>query len=282
VAGERYRLGIVGRLAAQYNIHRLATLVEPMAALALLCLAARVTAPGTRRSAAHLAGLGAFAVWIFIFDGVGNGAVSPGGAAALTLTAVLVTFLLRYPEGPILREEPSGRFRRPVVAAVAVTTTLALTGAPAGALGHVGYDRGLGRVETGLALRRLLPEEAVVAAPPELFWVRALSQRSVIADCKAVPYGGAAWVEYMTRVRALGGPCTKGDSGFRRLSPADIEALQGSYGATHVLLFDDDPKLDYARRHWTLLYEAPPPADGSIHHGLALYALDESLGSPHM
>jgi uncharacterized protein DUF6798 len=273
VVAERYQLGVVGRLAAQYNIHRLATLVEPMAALALLCLAARLTTAGNRRPVSLVAGLGAFAVWIFIFDGVGHGPVSPGGVAALSLTAVLVAFLLLFPAGRILREEASGRFRRPVVVAVAVTTTLALTGAPAGALGHVGYDRSLSRVETALSLRRLLPKEAVLAAPPELFWLRALSQRSVIADCKAVPYGGAPWVEYMSRVHALGGPCKKDKSDFRLLSPADIEALQRTYGATHVLLFADDAKLDYARRHWTLLYEAPPPADGSFRQGLALFAL---------
>ena len=274
VVGERYQLGVVGRLAAQYNVHRLATLVEPLAAVALLCLAARLTAPGRRKpAAAGLVGLGAFAAWIFVFDGVGHGRVSPGGAAAAVLTAVLLAFVLVHPDGRILRETTPGRFRRPVMAAIAVTATLAVTGAPAGAFGHVGYDRSLDRVETGLTLRRLVPEQAVLAAPPELFWVRALSQRSVIADCKAVPYGGALWLEYMSRVRALGGPCNNEESGFRRLSPADIEALQRTYGATHLLLFVDDPKVDYARRHWTLLYEGPPPGDGSFRQALALFAL---------
>jgi hypothetical protein len=273
VVAERYELGVLGRLAQQFNVHRLATFVEPMAVVALLCLAVRVTASHVGHPALRLAGLAAPAGWILLVDGAGHGRVSPGGAIAAALTAVLLGFLLTAPDGRVLREAGSGRLRRPAVAAAGLVGALALLGAPAGAFGHLDYDRSLGRVRTGLALRQALPENAVVAAPPELFWIRSLAQRSVIADCKAVPYGGDPWHEWMARMRALGGPCVNTQSGFRELSPAAVEQLQADYGATHALLFVDDPKLDHARAHWTLVYEAPPPEDGSVRQGLALFEL---------
>jgi hypothetical protein len=152
-----------------------------------------------------------------------------------------------------------------------MVATLGVVGAPAGAFGHLGYDRSLDRVATGLALRQVVPETGLIAAPPELFWVRSLAQRSVIADCKAVPYGGDPWHEWMRRIEALGGLCDPNGSQFRQLTPAAVEALQQTYGATHALLFVDDPKMEYARSHWTLLYEAPPPSDGSFRQGLALF-----------
>ena len=279
VVAERYELGIVGRLAQQFNVHRLATLVEPMAAVALLCLAARAGAPGRPGRIARMAGPAVLAAWILIVDGAGHGPVSPGGATAAVLTVGLLGFLVTAGDGPLLREPASGRFRRPLVAAAAVGA-LALAGAPGGALGHLGYDRSLARVETGLALRRIVPEEAVIAAPPELFWLRSLARRSVIADCKAVPYGGNHWHEWMRRMHALGGPCDEKESEFGRLSPADIEGLQAAYGATHALLFADDPKMAHARTHWTLVYETPPPADGSVRQGLALFDLAPTSTPP--
>jgi hypothetical protein len=275
VIGERFQLGIVGRLAEQYNIHRLATFVEPMAALALLCLIARITSLGRRRPVGVMVSLVALIAWVSIVDGVGHGPLTPGAAAAFALTVALLGFTVSLPDGQILREPDSGRFRRPAVALVAGTVSLVLAGAPAGALGHIGYDRSFDAVQTALTLRHLLPRDAVIAAPPETFWLRALSQRSVIADCKAVPYGGPPWHEYMSRIQALGGLCHRSGSGFRDLSPADVEALRTRYGATHALLFTDDPKMAYARRHWTQVYETPTPHDGAFPRGIAVFDLTE-------
>ena len=180
---------------------------------------------------------------------------------------------MTVPSDAVVREPISGRFRRSVVAALAVAITATLASGSAGGLGHIGYDRGLGTVQVGLAIRRILPESALILAPPELSWLRALTQRSVVADCKATPFGKAEWQEYWVRIRALGGPCHHQGSDFEHLQITDLDGLEETYGGTHVLLFTDDPKMDYARRHWTLLYEAPPPADGSIRQGLVLFDL---------
>ncbi len=141
-----------------------------------------------------------------------------------------------------------------------------------GSLGRVGYDRSLPSVRAGLAIRAIVPDSGIIAAPPDLDWVRAISHRSVIADCKAVPYGGAPWDEYMQRMQALGGTCEDGRAyGWRNLTPEAVEALRGRYGVTHALLYDNDPKVAYAREHWRPVFQAPAEDFELFEHGFVLY-----------
>ena len=112
---------------------------------------------------------------------------------------------------------------------------------------------------------------AVIAAPPEIVWLRALSRRSVVADCKAVPFGGPPWEEYVARMQALGGLCSAPGPGFAALSPVDIQTLQARYGVTHLLLYPDDPKLAYARQHWRQVLAVPAQAAQYLDRGLLLF-----------
>ena len=77
VVAERFQLGFVGRLAAEYNVHRLATVVEPLAALAILCLVARIPRIAGQRVPAILAALGAITLWVAISDGAASAESDP-------------------------------------------------------------------------------------------------------------------------------------------------------------------------------------------------------------
>jgi len=57
----------------------------------------------------------------------------------------------------------------------------------------------------GEEVRSVVPEGDVVVASPRYEWVKLVTQRAVIADCKDVPYGGAAWDEWQDRLKDLGG-----------------------------------------------------------------------------
>jgi hypothetical protein len=145
----------------------------------------------------------------------------------------------------------------------------------AGSLGHVSYDRSLPNVSAALAIRQIVPVGGVIAAPPELYWLRSLSERSVVADCKAVPYGGSLWDEYMARIHDLGGNCQGSTSGWRDLTPADMESLRVRYGVTHVLLAPDDQKVPYARQHWRQVFVAPAQRFEFFQHGLLLFDMTQ-------
>jgi len=263
VLAERFELGALGRLAAQFNVHRLATLVEPFAAFGLLCLAAGAASAGRpQRISRAVAAVTVLAVWSTMSDSAVRGPRAVAALVVVALTAgVLAWFALPHPARSPQR-------------AVAVLAGLAIVTVAAGAqgyLGQVGYDRSLPTVQAALAIKATVPDTAVIAAPPDMYWLRSISERSVVADCKAVPYGGPLWDEYMARMRDLGGNCDGRKTGYEQLSPDAIDVLRARYGVTHVLLQDDDPKVAYARTHWHQVFQAPAADFEFFEHGLLLF-----------
>lgn len=57
----------------------------------------------------------------------------------------------------------------------------------------------------GEQVRDAVPEGSVLVASPRSEWVKLVTQRAVIADCKDIPYGGPAWQEWHRRIAVLGG-----------------------------------------------------------------------------
>lgn len=267
VLSERFEVGALGRLAAQYNVHRLATLIEPFAAFALLCLVAGLpSGRGWPRAGRAALAVVALVAWSTMSTSALRGprAVPSLLVAGLTI-GLLAWFVPRRSSWP----------RHRAIAVITGLSIVTLTAGADGSLGQVGYDRSHPSVRAGLAIRAIVPDSAVIAAPPDLSWLRAISHRSVVADCKAVPYGGAPWDEYMQRMQALGGSCDEEGraDGWRNLTPDAVEALRGRYGVTHVLLYDDDPKAAYAQEHWRPVFQ-PPPEDFELYeHGFVLYEL---------
>ncbi len=133
---------------------------------------------------------------------------------------------------------------------------------------RVDYKPDDGAVSMGHRVEELTPPGSVIAARPDFTWLRLMSRRAVVVDCKSVPYGGEPWQQYNERLRALGVPTPLecGTGGFHQLRPDQLLALGDRFGATHVLLEPGDAALDYAQQHWEsagdlggamLLFELP-------------------------
>jgi uncharacterized protein DUF6798 len=263
VLAERFELGVFGRLAAQFNIHRLATLVEPFAAFGLLCLVVSATS-GQRQQRIRRAALAAITlvVWSTMSESAVRG---PGAVSALVVVGLTIGLLAWF----VPRRGPQPRPR--AAALLAGLAILTLGAAAEGNLGQVGYDRSLPTVRAALAIKAIVPDTAIIAAPPDMYWLRAISERSIVADCKAVPYGGPLWDEYMQRMQDLGGNCDGRAYGWRTLTPEALESLRSKYGVTHVLLYDNDAKVAYARAHWRQVFQAPAEDFEFFEHGMLLF-----------
>jgi hypothetical protein len=276
VTAERFRWGELGRLAQQYNAHRLVTFVVPFSAFGVLILLDRLASPGRRIAAvalrAALAG-GLVLFWSSMTE-------EPASRGFFTSPSLIATGFSLAVAAWVYRcarpGERAPRLLRPglaVVVSVALLPAVALAAAQ-GTFGHLGIDTGVPGIRAALAIGARVPETAVIAAPPEIFWLRLVARRAVVADCKSGPYGGALWEEYLRRLHALGDGCTNfGGAGFRGLPVAQVEALRERYGVTHVLLDGDDPKLAYARAHWRLVYETPPQSFPYMDHGWVVFDL---------
>jgi hypothetical protein len=113
-----------------------------------------------------------------------------------------------------------------------------------------------------------LRQDDVLASDPSIPWIRILTRRAIVADCKGVPYGGAPWHEYTRRLRALGVEQPNVCSGFKTLTLQKILDLPHSVGASTILLLPDDLAYEAAKSElsirWTsggkspwLIFELP-------------------------
>ena len=259
---DRFDVPFFGHLAQRYNIYRYAGFVLPTAAFALVWMAGRLRDSWSPARAVGLAGL--WLAWLTVSDAAFH-YVRPTGVAMALLLAVV--FVLTAPD-------PRRAVPLSVVAvALLVTATLANSGfAPV----QLGYDRSDAGVAAALGVGRAVPTGSLIAADPRISWLRRTSRRAVVAECKGIAFGGAAWAENTRRMSDLGGwdACTgERDEGFPALSPAEVEALTNRYGSTHVLLTGDDPKLPYARANWTLVREFPPRQSPLMEQGWWLFEL---------
>lgn len=57
----------------------------------------------------------------------------------------------------------------------------------------------------GEQVRQAVPTGQIIIASPRTEWVKLVTQRAVVVDCKDVPYGGKAWTEWNERLDDLGG-----------------------------------------------------------------------------
>jgi len=278
VTAERYGWGALGRLAQIYNVHRFATLVVPFGAVGVLVLGDRIGRNHSSRW--RRTALGALAgAFVFVWSSTtenpySHRLIDRPSLLALALAVAVAVWVARWGN-----PAEGGRSRlslRPPVAVALVAALLpgVISGAAQGAFGRVGIETDIGGIRAAVAIGRAVPDTAVIAAPPEIYWLRLLSRRAVVADCKAGPYGGEAWHEYMRRLDALGG-CDGEPSHFADLTADQIEALRGRYGVTHVLLYGNDPKIGYARAHWSLVFEAPPENSLHLQHGWALFDMEQ-------
>lgn len=114
-----------------------------------------------------------------------------------------------------------------------------------------------------------LTSSDVLASDPSIPWIRPLSRRAIVADCKGVPYGGAPWNEYTRRLRALGVDKPNVCLGYKLLPLEKLKELRQTVGATTLLLLPDDVAYHEAQNSLTvrwssggqtpwIIFELPP------------------------
>jgi hypothetical protein len=91
----------------------------------------------------------------------------------------------------------------------------------------------------GAAVQRVVPPGQQLLAPPLAEYVRIVTGRGVIVDCKYAPYGGQPWVDFQARLTALGGvrQCVKSNSSiYNGLPVATVEQAAKRYGTGYVVV----------------------------------------------
>ncbi|SIT88805.1 DUF6798 domain-containing protein [Microbacterium sp. RU33B] len=108
----------------------------------------------------------------------------------------------------------------------------------------------------GEEVREVVPEGAVLVAPPRFEWVKLITQRAVIADCKDVPYGGEAWEEWQRRLDVLGGykQCVApGPLLYDKLSADRLIEVADEFRSDFIVVNPGSPETVFALedRGWT-------------------------------
>lgn len=119
----------------------------------------------------------------------------------------------------------------------------------------------------GEEVRAEVPSGEVVVASPRAEWVKLVTQRAVIADCKDVPYGGEAWTEWQARLESLGGMAqcvAPGPLLYDSLNGDDLIAIADEYGADHIFVSPGavDAYNELRRDGWVLVVE--PVGDSGL------------------
>ena len=107
------------------------------------------------------------------------------------------------------------------------------------------YTFGSLNADTGLQLEKSIPVGQTITMDPKLGWVRLLSRRAVVVDCKYKPYGGESLHEYVARLQPLGGfkqACQK--QGFNSLSATQLTSYATRYNSHFLLLRAKDPRIN--------------------------------------
>lgn len=90
----------------------------------------------------------------------------------------------------------------------------------------------------GQAVREVIPADVQVVIPPTRAYYRLPLQRGVVADCKDIPYGGAAYRSWKERLGALGGvrQCPSDTSAYDALPAADLIGAAERFGAGAIIV----------------------------------------------
>jgi hypothetical protein len=118
----------------------------------------------------------------------------------------------------------------------------------------------------GAVIAAHVPPGEVIQVPPTMGVIRLTAGRSVLVDCKAVPYGGPAWADYRARLEAIGGRggCSHGGAPYLHVPAADLVAATQRYGARYLVLSAADPRrAQVLAQGWRVLVE-PSARTGKV------------------
>lgn len=197
---DALRIPFLGTLAQGVNVYRLGAVLVPFivwGALAPLLVKVRGGRLGLL--------LGAWGIgWILFLT-------APGFPTVMGTRLVLMGLALLVPVcwflGKTWRETDIARRSGSsvLVAGLLVLVVTAVGGGLALRTPNYAFIADPSLRQWGEEVRSSVPEGEVLVASPRFEWVKLVTQRAVIADCKDVPYGGEAWDQWQERLEDLGG-----------------------------------------------------------------------------
>lgn len=96
----------------------------------------------------------------------------------------------------------------------------------------------------GAEVRAVVPSGDIVIASPRQEWVKLVTQRAVVVDCKDVPYGGPAWDEWQRRLELFGGQeqcVAPGPLRYNDLSARDLISLADEFASDFIAIDAAEP-----------------------------------------
>lgn len=258
---DMLRIPVLGPLAQGVNVYRLGAVLLPFAVWGA-CAPLLARARGWR----GIALLGAWAVgWTAFlvapgFAPIGSPVIPRVVAFGVALGIPFVWYWWQRQSGP------SGRALR--VAALSTAVLTLTVGFAGGGLGvrapnfsFIGDDD---LRAWGEEVRDIVPQGEVLIAPPRVTWMKLVTQRAVVADCKNIPYGGTAWEEWLDRLEPLGGSdqCTWAGPLYDDLSVAELVAAADRFDSDFIAIGPDvvDTRNGLEALGWELVVPATPSA----------------------
>ncbi len=149
----------------------------------------------------------------------------------------------------LIRTSPLHRVARAVMSPITAAAVL-IVALPIMVMALATPDDAYGAREEALrdAVVAQTPEDAVVLIPPDLIWFRIETNRAIVVDWKAWPFGPVDAAEWRDRIEAVA-PGSDGVSpepqrflqhAYDAQSPADLAQAAAQYGASHALTRTQD------------------------------------------
>lgn len=231
---DALRIPLLGTLAQGVNVYRLGAVLVPFAVWG--ALAPMLVRPRKWKLALLLGAW--FLGWVtFLF--------APGFPTDLRSRLVLMLLALIVPLcWFLMRTARDGEWavRSGQATLAAALIALMVTAASGGLTARAPNFAFIGDADLrawGAQVREVVPEGEVIVASPRFEWVKLVTQRAVIADCKDVPYGGDAWNEWQRRLDHLGGTdqcVAPGPQLFDELTARDLVSVADEYESDYIVL----------------------------------------------
>lgn len=225
---------VLGPLAQGVNVYRLGAVVLPFAVWGVLVPILR---PTLDRTAAVRLGVWAVGLWCFL--------QSPGGFAPGVNSWLFMAGIVAVVAYAIVAANRRLRPRRFVTGVSAVLLGAlflfgsAVTGGLTARLPEWQFIKDPALVQWGIDVREEVPVGSTIIASPRAEWVKLVSQRAVVVDCKDIPYGGEPWDEWKRRVADFGGldQCVApGPLRYNELSGRELVALADRYDGDFIAI----------------------------------------------
>jgi hypothetical protein len=235
-AADALSIPVLGQLAQGVNVYRLGTVLLPFAIWgALLPLLHPVWSKGA------IARLVVWAASFMLllsspFWYLGGANTSPWFIAALVVLTASAYLVSRF----------GTRLTRPFVTGLSVFLVGSLfvfvsagTGMLAISAPDFRFQKEPLLGQWGDQVRAAVPAGDVIVTSPRNDWMKLITQRAVVADCKDVPYGGEPWREWKERIGDMGGiaQCVApGPLLFNDLTAPQVIAIADEYDSDFIAL----------------------------------------------